>query len=141
MLEDILGSLVRAQFGDLKRRTAGAVLEGLALGFVGLATVFGFIGTHLWLSTRIDPWLSAVLLALVALVLALVAMLAGRSLLRRRRRRETSEIMGTLGRLGLTSRNTSLPPQTSATGAEPGPGLVLAALAAGFVLGRSLRRK
>ena len=44
--------------------------------------MFASLGCHLWLSTRVEPWLSAVLLGLVALVLALAAMPVGGALLR-----------------------------------------------------------
>jgi hypothetical protein len=141
MLEDILGALVRSQVGSLRRRTAGAVLEGVALGLAGLATVFAFLGAHLWLSIRIQPWLSAVLLALVTLVLALVAMLVGGALLRRRSRRDRDEAIGMLKGLGLTPGDR---PRVSPAAPEgeggSAPGLVLAALAAGLVLGRSIGR-
>ncbi|MEE4120349.1 MAG: phage holin family protein [Paracoccaceae bacterium] len=140
MLEEILGALVRSQVGDLKRRTTGAVLEGVALGLASLATVFLFVGAHLWLSARIEPWLSALLLAAVALLAALVAMLAGRSLLRRKRRREHEEVIGTLTRLGLLPARRPPSAQNGRADGKPRPGLVLTALAAGILLGRTIGR-
>lgn len=141
MLEDILRAVVRGHVGSLKRRTAGAALEAAGLGLIGLATVFLAIGGHIWLSTRVDAWLAAVLVALVALVLALLLMLIGSTLLRRKSRRDEAEVMGTLQGLGLLSPTR---PRGTARGGDgddrPGTSLVLAALAAGLVLGRSLKK-
>ncbi|MEE4117521.1 MAG: phage holin family protein [Paracoccaceae bacterium] len=140
MLEELLGALVRAQVGNLKRRTTGAALEGAALAMGGLAVVFLFVGAYVGLSTVIEAWLAALLLALVALVAALVLMLAGRSLMRRRDRHAHDEVLGTLQGLGLLSSDRPRARPDGRGGAEAGPGLVAAALAAGVVLGRALRR-
>ncbi|MEE4118407.1 MAG: phage holin family protein, partial [Paracoccaceae bacterium] len=137
MLEDLLGVLVRSQVGDLRRRTTGALLEGAALGLLGLATVLLFIGAYLGLSTVIEAWLAALLLALVALVAALALMLAGRSLMRRRDRHAHDEILGTLQGLGLLSSKRPPDRPDDRPDGAPGPGLVAAALAAGLVLGRA----
>jgi hypothetical protein len=139
MLEDILRAVVRTQVGNLKRRTTGAALEAAGLGLIGLATVFLAIGAYVWLSTQVEAWLAAVLVALVALVLALLLMLIGSSLMRRKSRRDEAEVMGALQGLGLISpkrpRGTARPNADD----KPGTSLVLAALAAGLVLGRSFK--
>ena len=97
MLEDILGTLLRSQIGDLKKRTRWAVLEGAALGMVGLATVFLFIALQIWLSSRIEAWLSALIVAGAALLVALILMLVGRSFLQRSARRREQDFQSLLG--------------------------------------------
>jgi hypothetical protein len=136
MLEDIIGAVVRAQLGDVRKRTTGAVLEVASLGMIGLATVLAFVAAHLWLSSRVEAWLSAVILASVAFVIAMILMLAGRSLLHRRTRRHDTEVQSLLDGLGALSQRGS----KAAPGSEPGPAIIGAALAAGLLLGRSVRR-
>ena len=136
MLEDIIGAVVRAQFGDVRKRTTGAVLEVASLGMIGLATVLVFVAAHLWLSSLVEAWLSALILAGVALVVAVILMLVGQSLLHRRTRRHDTELQSLLDGLGVLSR----PGSKSEAGTEPGPAIIGAALAAGLLLGRSVRR-
>ena len=85
--------------------------------------MFASLGGHLWLSTRIEPWLSAVLLGLVALVLALAAMPVGGALLRQRSRRDRDEVLGALTGRGVLSNDR--PPDLHLAACEGGPGLVL----------------
>jgi hypothetical protein len=136
MLEDIIGAVVRAQVGDLRKRTMGAVLEAAALGMIGLATVLAFVAAHIWLSSRIEAWLSAMILAGIALVVALILMLWGRSLIHRKARRRETDMHSLLDGLGVLSRSGKTPQD----GSEPGPAIIGAALAAGLMLGRSFRR-
>jgi hypothetical protein len=140
MLQELLGAVLRAQIGNLKRRTTGAALEAAGLGLVGLATVFLAIAGYIWLSKQVEAWLAALLVALVALVLALLLMLIGASLMRRKSRRDEAEVMGTLQSLGLLSA--TRPRETTQRDGDdrPATSLVLAALAAGLVLGRSLKK-
>jgi hypothetical protein len=140
MLEDILRAVVRAQVGNLKRRTAGAVLEAAGLGLVGLATVFLAVGAYVWLSAHMETWLAAVLVALASLVLALLLMLIGSALMRRKSRRDEAEVMGTLHGFGLLSQKRPHGATQRDGDDRPGTSLVLAALAAGIVLGRSLKK-
>ena len=140
MLEDILGTLLRSQIGDLKKRTRWAVLEGAALGMVGLATVFLFIALQIWLSSRIEAWLSALIVAGAALLVALILMLVGRSFLQRSARRREQDFQSLLGGLGVLSKPKSVHPHATDDKAEPGIAIVGAALAAGVLLGRSFRR-
>lgn len=140
MLEDIIGAIVRAQVGDLRKRTLGAVLEVAALGMTGLATVFLFVGFHTWLSARVEPWLSALIVAGAALIVALILMLVGQSLLHRRVQRRDRELQSMLGRLGVLSGSASARRKGTGETTEPGPAIIGAALAAGILLGRSFRR-
>lgn len=136
MLEDIIGAVVRAQFGDVRKRTIGAVLEVASLGMIGLATVLIFVAAHIWLSSRLEAWLSALILAGAALGIALILLLVGRSLMHRRARRRETEVQSLLDGLGALSQ----PGSKAASGTEPGPAIIGAALAAGLMLGRSVRR-
>lgn len=140
MLDELLGALVRSQVGDLKRRTGGVILEGAALGMLGLATVFLSIAFYVFLSERMEAWLAALILAAVAGLVAVVLALIGRSLLQRRQRLERAEVLAGLRGFGLLSSNTGRGAGDGKDGQEPGPALVAAALAAGVILGRSLRK-
>jgi hypothetical protein len=140
MIEDLIGALVRSRFGDVKRRTTGAILELAALGMTGLATGFLFIALYLWLSVRLDAWLAALITGGSALLTALVLMFIGRTLMRRKERRQRDQAVSGLEALGLLAK-----PQSDGTAAktaeqEPGAAMVGAALAAGILLGRTFRR-
>ncbi len=140
MLDDIIRNVVRAQFGDVRRRTRGAVLEAAALGMTGLATFLIFAGLFIWLSDRIEAWLAAMLLAGVALFIAVVLMLMGRSLMRRKEPDPHDQAVSVLEALGLLSRNDGSNKTGDYGQPNGGPALVAAALAAGLMLGRSTKR-
>lgn len=136
MIEDLVGTLVRSQLGALRTRTGGALLELSALGMIGLAVAFFFVGAFLWLSTRMEPWLAAFVICLVALVVAAALYVAGRAVIRRAEARRRQEALTRLEALDLLLR-----PGKDADGeSERGSALVGAALAAGLVLGRSMTR-
>ncbi|MDG4649760.1 phage holin family protein [Roseibacterium sp. SDUM158017] len=140
MIEDLIGALVRSQFGDVKRRTAGAVLELAALGMAGLATAFVFVALHVWLAGRMETWLAALAVAGVALFVALILMLVGRSLLLRKARRQRNEALSGLEALSLLLRPAPGAEGPRAAEGDPAGVLVGAALAAGIMLGRSVGR-
>lgn len=136
MIEDLVGTLVRSQVGDLRKRKAGTLLEIAALGAVGLAVALVFFGLFLWLSLRMEPWLAAFVLCLLALTLALGLWVAGRATIRRAEEQRQQEALSGLEALELLLR----PGKEGADRPETGPALVGAALAAGLVLGRSMKR-
>lgn len=136
MIEDLVGALVRSQVGALKRRTGGALLEVSALGMVGLAVAFLFAAAFLWLSTQMEPWLAALVLCVFALVVALALFAAGRAVIRRTEERRRQEALSGLEALELLLR----PGKDGERAQEAAPALVGAALTAGLLLGRSLKR-
>lgn len=136
MLEDLVGALVRSQVGDFRRRTAGALLEVAAVAMLGLAVTLVFVGLFIWLSGRMEAWLAAFVLGLLALAVALALMLLGRSLRRRNEERRQREALSGLEALELVLR----PGKDGEDRKDPGPALVGAALAAGVLLGRSMKR-
>jgi hypothetical protein len=140
MLEDLISAFVRSQFGDVKRRTTGAVLEAGALGMIGLATVFLSIGLFLWLSSRVEMWLAALIVATVALGLAVILMLVGRSLLHRKARQRRNDMMSGLEALSALTGSRSGVGRDKDPAEDPGAAIVGAALAAGVLLGRSIKR-
>lgn len=143
MLEDILGAVLRHQVGDIRRRTTGAVLEAVGLGLIGLATVFLTIGIYLFLAARLEPWLAALIVAVLVALAALVVMLIGRSMLARGERERSRSLGDTLGGVGLMGKPSARGARREGPAEEsedPRLSLVAAALTAGVVLGRSLRR-
>ena len=140
MLEKLLQTFLRAQFGDVGRKTRGALLEVAALGMVGLAVTLLFLGMFLWLSLRIEPWLAAVALAGFALLLAAILMLAGWVLLHRKKTDPQEQLISTLKALGLV-QNEGLKGGESVEGKQgSGAAMVASALVAGLVLGHSVKR-
>jgi hypothetical protein len=140
MLEELLGALVRSQVGNLKRRTGGVILEGAALGMIGLATVFLSIAFYVFLSQHMQAWLAALILAVVASLVAMVLALIGRSLVRRKELHQHAQMLSGLEKLGLLSSDSAKGKSDGNEERETGPGLVAAALTAGVILGRSMRR-
>jgi hypothetical protein len=140
MLEDLISAFVRSQFGDVKRRTTGAVLEVGALGLVGLATVFLSIGLFLWLSARMETWLAAMAVGVLALLVALVVMLVGRSLLRRQAHRESHEMLSGLDALSVLARRPQSDRKADEGTGEPEAAIVGVALVVGVLLGRFFKR-
>jgi hypothetical protein len=140
MLEDLISAFVRSQFGDVRRRTTGAVLEAGALGLTGLSVVFMAIALFLWLATQLEAWQAAVIVAVVLLLLAAALMLAGRSLLRRRTRQRQNDMASGLEALAALMPQGRADPQGKTAAEEPGVAIVGAALAAGLLLGRSVKR-
>lgn len=140
MLEDLIGAFVRSQFGNVKRRTTGAVLEVAALGMAGLAAVFLSIGLCLWLSTRMEVWQAALVVAVVAILLSFGLMLIGRTMLHRKARQQHDDIASALGALSALKRRDPKTARGETADQEPGVAIVGAALAAGVILGRSVKR-
>jgi hypothetical protein len=140
MLEDLISAFVRSQFGDVRRRTTGAVLEAGALGMIGLAVVFLSIALFLWLTTRLEAWQAALIVAVVVLLLAAALMLAGRSLLRRRDRQRRNDMASGLEALSALLPQGRTYAQGKSATEDPGVAIVGAALAAGLLLGRSVKR-
>ena len=140
MLEDLISAFVRSQFGDVRRRTTGAVLEAGALGMIGLVVVFLSIALFLWLATQLEAWQAALIVAAMLLLLAVVLMLAGRSLLRRRARQRRNDMASGLEALAALIPKGHTDPQGKTAEEEPGVAIVGAALAAGLLLGRSVKR-
>ncbi len=137
MLEELIGAAVRAQSRNLKRKATGAVVEAAALGLVGFALLFALIAIYLWLSTKVEAWVAALIVATVVLVLAIILFLVGRMMMARNSRNRRAQIDEALGEFrplaqALTG-DAGLSRKSSA-------GIVAAALAAGIVLGRSLHR-
>jgi F0F1-type ATP synthase membrane subunit c/vacuolar-type H+-ATPase subunit K len=106
---------------------------------VGLAAVFLFVGLHIWMSARIEPWLSALIVAGAALIVALILMLVGQSFIHRSARQRERDVQSLLGGLGVMSRP-GADRDKAAAGSETGPAIIGAALAVGVLLGRSFRR-
>ncbi|MGA9412565.1 MAG: phage holin family protein [Roseobacter sp.] len=140
MLEDILSTVLRTQFRDVGRRTRGALLEVAALGMIGLATIFVFVGIFIWLSGRIEPWQAAFVMGGAALIIAGGLMMVGRALLRRREPDPHEQIVSMMQSLGLLSSTGTTAKGHSDDDNEAGPTMVAAALAAGLMLGRSFKR-
>lgn len=140
MLEDLISAFVRSQFGNVKRRTTGAILEAGALGMTGLATVFLAIAVFLWLEARLEAWQAALIVAGATLFLAVLLMLVGRSLLRRKDRQQNNDMQSALDGLsfltGVSPKDANGENRTE----EPGMAIVGAALAAGVLLGRAVKR-
>lgn len=137
MLEELIGAAVRAQSRNLKRKATGAVVEAAALGLVGFALLFALIAIYLWLSTKVEAWVAALIVATVILVLAIILFLVGRMMMTRNSHNTREQIDEALGEFrplaqALTG-DAGLSRKSSA-------GIVAAALAAGIVLGRSLHR-
>lgn len=140
MLEDLISAFVRSQFGDVKRRTTGAILEAGALGMLGLATVFLSVGAFLWLAARLEAWEAALIVAVAAVFLAVILMLVGRSLLRRKDRQRHSAMLSGLEALSVLTGHDPKGPTDKKAADEPGLAIIGAALAAGVLLGRSVKR-
>jgi len=137
MIQEVLKAVLAQRAASLKRRTAGAVLEVMAFGLFGLATLFLFAGLYLRLVQDLEAWLAALLVALIVALVAGLLMLAGYVMMRSRARRRQGDLARELDRLGAASGR---PPPAGQAGEETGQTLVAAALAAGIALGRSMRR-
>ena len=140
MFQTLVHTFLRAQVGNVRRKAKGAVLEIAALGMVGLSVVLLFLGMFLWLSARMEPWLSAILLAALALSLGILLMLFGRSLLKRKENDPHEQAMSALKALGLFSNDGPTDLKNAEAKQEPGLAMVASALAAGLILGRSINR-
>jgi len=152
MIEQIVSAVVRSQVGNLKKRTAGAVLEGVGLGLIGLAVVFLFLGLYLLLAQEMARWLAALLVAAFAAAAAAVVMTVGAQLLSREKKRQGGGLEELVKQVAALAAKRSAPREQPAVkaGSAPGAGegkgtdspflLVASALAAGIVLGRSTKR-
>ncbi len=140
MFETLVHTFVRAQVGNVRRKAKGALLEIAAFGMVGLSVLLLFFGMFLWLSVRMEPWLSAVLLSALALFVGIFLMLLGRSLLKRKENDPQEQAMSALKALGLFSSNGPTDLKNAEAKQEPGPVMIASALAAGLILGRSINR-
>ncbi|WP_135505821.1 phage holin family protein [Roseovarius aestuariivivens] len=140
MLEKLIGTLIQSQFGNVRRRAAGVVVEGAALGMLGLAIALLFLGSFFWLAIRVEAWIAAFILAGVALLIALILMLVGRFMMKRQRSGTRDQAAADLDVLSLLSQARGGGDDAKHGTEEPGPALVGAALAAGVLLGRSFKR-
>jgi len=140
MLEDLISAFLRSQFGNVKRRTTGAFLEAAALGMLGLATVFLSIAVFLWLAARLQAWQAALIVGATALFLAVLLMLVGRSLLRRKDRERHKDMNSALDALSVLMGQGPKDPNGKEGAEETGITTVGAALTAGILLGRSVKR-
>ena len=140
MLKELIGLFVRAQTGTLKRKATGAIVEAAALGLFGFATFFALLGVFLWLSTMVEYWLAALIVAAIVLVIAIILMLIGRLIMQRKTNREKEQLDRALREIAPFAQMLTGDDEHPGLSEKSSAGLVAAALAAGVVLGRSLRR-
>lgn len=139
MLEDLLKVGLATSALDLKRRMRGAVVGGVALGIGGIAFLFACLGAYMLLATVLPDWAAALIVALAAALVALVTFMIARSMLQGGGSDPRSREAEGVG--GLLSSATPHDPDKAAQADREAPAsLVFTALAAGLVLGRSLRR-
>ncbi|WP_439122363.1 phage holin family protein [Marivita sp.] len=139
-MENLILAFLRSQFGDVRRKTRGALLEAAALGMIGLATALLFLSLFLWLSSVMEPWQAAALLSCVGFIVAALLMLFGRTLMRPNEPDPHDQAIAALKALGLMPQGTLKDTENAHGKPEQGIGLVAAALAAGLMLGRSTKR-
>lgn len=140
MLETLLHTFVNAHVGTVRRKAKGAVLEVAAFGMIGLSVGLLFVGLFLWLSIRMEPWLAAIVLSCLALLVAIILILVGRSLLKPKEIDPHEQAASALKALGLFSADGPKTEEKTGSTQDPGPAMVASALAAGLILGRSVRR-
>jgi len=140
MLESLISGFLSAQFGDVRRRTKGAMLEAAALGMIGFSAVWFFFGSFLWLSIRIEAWQAGILLSGIALAVAAILMVLGRSLVRKKEPNPHDQVLSTMKALGILSQSKRIDGNNADRDQEAGPPMIAAALAAGIMLGRSVKR-
>lgn len=140
MVENLIHAFLRAQAGSVRRKAKGAMLEVVAFGMIGLSVLLLFFGMFLWLSARMEPWLSAALLAALALFLGIFLMLLGRSLLKRKETDPHEQAMSAIKAIGLFPNDGPTDSRKADDKTEPGLAMVASALAAGLILGRSINR-
>jgi hypothetical protein len=88
----------------------------------------------------LEAWQAALIVAVVVLLLAAVLMLTGRSLWRRRARQRRNDMASGLEALSALMPRGRTDPLGKTAAEEPGMAIVGAALAAGLLLGRSVKR-
>ncbi len=142
MIGQLVEAVVQQRAASLRRRTAGAVLEVVAFGLFGLATLFLVAGLYLRLAQELEAWLAAMLVAAVVALVAGLVMVLGHGLLRGRARRRdgASARDGGAREPDGPAAAEGRPAAAGHDAEETGETLVAAALAAGIALGRSMRR-
>ena len=140
MIKNLVHIFLQAQASNVRRKAKGAILEAAALGMMGLSVTLFFLGTFLWLSVRMEPWMAAVLLGILALLAGIILMLVGRSVFRGKEADPHEQAMSVVKGLGLLSEDGQTSSGKAGTEQESGPVMVASALAAGLILGRSINR-
>lgn len=134
MLQRLVSHLVSNELAVFRRRISGLALLALTLFMLSLAAGFAFLALYLWLSTVMEAWYAALVVAGFIVFLSLVLWLVGRSLLRlhqTRRRIITDEVHSFMGAV------------SSGTGRDNGKralALMAAAGITGLIIGRLLNR-
>lgn len=132
MVRQLLAAVARSEIDGLRRRVAVAGLGLVAVLLVALALLFLLVALFLWLSTEVEPWQAALIVAGVLSVLALlvwaVGLAAGRKA-SRARSRNSAQMQAAIDEASRAMKSDQLP--TLAVGA---------ALAAGFIFGRRIFR-
>ncbi|MEO9574235.1 MAG: phage holin family protein [Roseobacter sp.] len=140
MIKNLVHIFLQAQAGSVRRKAKGAILEAAALGMIGLSVTLFFLGSFLWLSVQMEPWMAAVFLGILALLAGIILMLVGRSVFRRKEADPHEQAMSVVKGLGLLSEDGQTSLGKAETEQESGPIMVASALAAGLILGRSINR-
>ncbi|MEE4235394.1 MAG: phage holin family protein [Anderseniella sp.] len=133
MINQVLNLLLKREVADLRRRSAGGLL--LVAGFLLflLAGLLGLVALYLYLSTRIEPWQSALSVSALLVLLGGILALAGRAKVRRhhKMRQELDAYMETLlSSSGVPEKN----------GKEASIGMVTLAAMVGIIIGRQIRK-
>lgn len=131
MFRQIVGTLLKNELAELKRRSAGGLLLLLSVVLVALATAFGMLALFLWLSTHMLAWQAALAVFGVILIAALLLGLIGRSMIRRHKRRRDD--LDALVQAALGSHAKS--DKTDAP-----LGVIATAAVAGLIIGRGLSK-
>lgn len=139
MLDELMRSVLASPALGFKRRTRGAVIEGVGLALGGMAVVFSFVALHLLFSMAMPNWLAALLVALLAALCGGVTVLIGRAIIRKQDLEvEKRHKEGLLGLLAAAVPDSS--PENRKAENEAPATLIFTALAAGLILGRSMKR-
>lgn len=133
MINQVLNLLLKREVADLRRRSAGGLL--LVAGFLLflLAGLLGLVALYLYLSTRIEPWQSALSVSALLVLLGGILALAGRAKVRRhhKMKQELDAYMETLlSSSGVPEKN----------GKEASIGMVTLAAMVGIIIGRQIRK-
>ncbi len=134
MFRQIVGTLLKNELAELKRRSAGGLVLLLSVVLVALATAFGMLALFLWLSTHMLAWQAALAVFGVILIAALLLGLIGRSMIRRHKRRRDD--LDALVQAALGSHAKS--DKTDKTDAPLG--VIATAAVAGLIIGRGLSK-
>ena len=78
MLSQVIKAVAQSELQVVKRRATAAGFALASAFLVSLALVFAFLALFLWLMTRMEPWLAALIVVGALLVGALMIWLLGR---------------------------------------------------------------